>query len=159
MIFTFFRIRDSLGGMTTRLRFERPRDRCSNVNRVKNYFLRNVQNGSGLKQPPVRGTGTHSARIKRLEHETDHSPNLMWVLRTCVPPYVFTSWFLIKHRDIFTSVTFGLYVLRALEDTVLRGILGSKKVEVTEVWRRLHNERVDIYVLHLMLLGLLCRRR
>jgi hypothetical protein len=37
-------------------------------------------------------------------------------------------------------------MLRVFEDRVLRGIFGSKRAEVTEKWRKLHNEELnDLY--------------
>jgi hypothetical protein len=35
--------------------------------------------------------------------------------------------------------------LRVLENRVLRGIFGSKRDAVTEEWRKLHNEELNIY--------------
>ena len=40
----------------------------------------------------------------------------------------------------------GEHRLRVFENTVLRRIFGSRRVEVTGEWRRLHNEELnDLY--------------
>jgi hypothetical protein len=62
----------------------------------------------GPTRPPIKWVpGALSLGVKRLRHEADHSPPSSAKVKYgwAIPPrlqYVFMTWYLVKHRDIFT---------------------------------------------------------
>jgi hypothetical protein len=65
----------------------------------------------GPMQPPIQMVPEGSPRVRRPEHENDHSPSFSAEIMnawsyTSTPPHVFMAWYLIKHRDNFTCVSY-----------------------------------------------------
>jgi len=64
----------------------------------------------GPIQPPTQCVpGSRSLRIMRLYYEADHSPPSSPEVKNAWsyisnPPYVFMTWYLVKHRDKFTYI-------------------------------------------------------
>jgi hypothetical protein len=116
-------IRSLGGGKKKLLKFYRStrRNRGSSVNTVTRLWAGQLgfksQQGQeiscrpdlGSTQPPIRWvSGALSLGVKRPRREADHSPpsnaevKNMWSY-TSSPLYIFMAWYLVKHRDKFTS--------------------------------------------------------
>jgi hypothetical protein len=68
------------------------------------------------------------------------SKNLkMKIYRTIILPVVFYGC------ETWSPKKSGKQRLRRFENSVLRGLFGPKGDEVTEEWRKLHNELIDLY--------------